>query len=102
MNNSTNGGLCDKDITTDVLTLHKQMQNIANLGCIESASPAGQQAFQQLQQSELKNSRSVYDLMNQRGWYKPEPAQGTTTMQNQSGSQGQSRAFATPPRQPML
>lgn len=99
MNNSTstNGSLCDKDITTDALTFHKQLTNLASLGCLESASQAGLQAFQQLQQSELNHSRQIYDLMNQRGWYNAQPAsnQSGTQAQSQSQNQGQSRVLGT-------
>jgi len=75
MNGNQTSGIADRDIAQDALTMHKHLADLANMGCIESASQAGLQTFQQIHRTELDHARRVYQLMNQRGWYNPQPAQ---------------------------
>ncbi|MGE5561538.1 MAG: spore coat protein [Chloroflexota bacterium] len=89
MNDRTSSGLSDRDIAQDALTMHKHMTEIASTGCLEASSQSGLQAFEQLHRTELDHARRVYQLMNQRGWYQPQPAQTNMQQafgQNQQGS----------------
>lgn len=81
MNGNQTTGISDRDIAQDALTMHKFLADLANMGCIESASTSGLQTFQQLHRTELDHARRVYQLMNQRGWYSPQPAQAQTGAQ---------------------
>lgn len=81
MNSNQTSGLSDRDIAQDALTMHKLLTDLANMGCVESASPTGLQAFEQIHRSELDQARRIYQLMNQRGWYNPQPAQSAGMQQ---------------------
>ncbi len=64
---------------------------------LEGANPNVRTQLSQLLQQSLQNQKTVFDLMNQKGWYKVEPApqeqynriqQNMATMQQQA-QQGQ-------------
>jgi spore coat protein CotF len=83
-------------------TLIYQLKMEASSLCtsiLESANPNVRTQLTQMLQQSLQNQKAVFDLMNQKGWYKVEPApaeqysrvqQSFSTMQQQA-QQGQSQ-----------
>ncbi len=82
-------------------TLIYQLKMEASAICtaiLESANQNVRSQLTQVLQQSLQNQKTVFDLMNQKGWYKVEPApqeqysriqQSFATMQQQQAQQGQ-------------
>ena len=82
-------------------TLIYQLKMEASALCtsvLESANENARLQLTQMLQQSLENHKTVFELMNQKGWYKVEPAppeqysriqQSFTTMQQQQSQQNQ-------------
>mgnify|MGYP003587723911 CR=1 FL=1 len=82
-------------------TLIYQLKMEASMICtsiLESANPTMRSQLSQILQQSLENQKTVFDLMNQKGWYKVEAApseqysrvqQSFVTMQQQQSGQQQ-------------
>lgn len=71
---------------------HKLAAGMLNHGVLESATPQVRQHFSNLLNQTFDHQQQIFNLMNQKGWYKVEPApqeeltriqQGFSTMQQQ-------------------
>ncbi len=75
-----------------LLNEHKLAASMLTSGVIESANPQVRQHFSNLLNQTLDHQKQIFDVMNQKGWYKVAPApqeeltriqQSFTTMQQQ-------------------
>lgn len=73
--------LSDHDMLLDMLTTEKFMSHLYDHAVLESASDLVRDSFQTLQRSTQSNAHKLYELMNQRGWYKT--VDQSETLQNE-------------------
>jgi spore coat protein CotF len=71
---SSSGTLTDRDIMFDMLSTEKFTSSTYNTAAMESANPQVLQTMQRLCQDKQMHVHEIFQNMQQRGWYKVQPA----------------------------
>ena len=87
--NYQSGRLSDKDMLQDILNTEKQLSGLYDQAVMESSSIELHTAFEDLQRDEHENSFTVFNAMQQRGWYN-QSDQNWQQSQTQNSQQPQS------------
>lgn len=61
----------DKDILTDMLMTEKYVSNHYETAIMECANENVRNTLRHLQDEEQQHAKTIFDAMNQRGWYNP-------------------------------
>ncbi|MGI6604795.1 MAG: spore coat protein [Firmicutes bacterium] len=64
----------DRDRLTDMLLLTNSLAGGYHSAALESATPKLRAALAELHAEELKDAETLFNAMEERGWYRPEPA----------------------------
>ncbi len=64
--------LGDKEMTTEILTLEKNLASLYQLGVQESSTDPLRYDFNKLLNQTLDKQNETFKLMEQKGWYKQE------------------------------
>lgn len=65
--------LSDRDMLLDLLMTEKYMAHIYNSAIVESTHTPVLEAFEDMAHDEHSNARSLFEAMQDKGWYYPEP-----------------------------
>jgi spore coat protein CotF len=76
--------LSDRDMLLDLLMTEKYMSRIYNNAALESTNEAVLEAFDEMARDEHNNARSLFEAMQNRGWYKQEPDMKATALKRGS------------------
>lgn len=66
--------LTDRDRLTDMLLLTKAVAGSYHSAALEAATPKIRTSMTGLHQDELEHAELLFSAMEERGWYRPEPA----------------------------
>ncbi|MCL5057050.1 MAG: spore coat protein [Actinobacteria bacterium] len=80
--------LSDRDILTDLLIDKKYISTGYHQALLESADNRVRNTLMQIHDDELASHRTVFDIMNSRGYYRVQPATPASAMY-QAGMQAQ-------------
>lgn len=69
---TTKNRLSDRDMLLDLLMTEKYMAHMYNSAIMESTHTAVLEAFEDMAHDEHSNARSLFETMQDRGWYHPE------------------------------
>ncbi|HHT70366.1 MAG TPA: spore coat protein [Firmicutes bacterium] len=70
--------LTDRDRLTDMLLLTKAVAGSYHSAAMEAATPRIRSSMIALHGEELKSAERLFTAMEERGWYRPEPAGPST------------------------
>lgn len=71
MQQTTISTISDKDIMQDMLSTEKYISDYYDMAIMESANEQVRNAFRHIQDEEQQHAKTIFDAMNQRGWYTP-------------------------------
>ncbi|MGI6129025.1 MAG: spore coat protein [bacterium] len=66
--------LTDRDRLTDMLLLTKAVASSYHSAALESATPKIRSSMMSLHSEELEHAERLFSAMEERGWYRPQPA----------------------------
>ncbi len=70
-NRGNKNRLSDRDMLLDLLASEKQMSHMYDHGITEASTPSVINTFEQLQHEEHDNAHTLFQAMQDRGWYNP-------------------------------
>lgn len=66
--------LSDRDRLTDMLLSAKNVAGGYHTAALEAATPQIRSTLAELHAEELKDAEALFSALEERGWYRPEPA----------------------------
>lgn len=73
--------LSDRDMLLDLIITEKHLSSLYDHGALEATSPMISNTFERLQADTHDNARTLFNAMQQRGWYNSEQVKRTERSQ---------------------
>ncbi|HAA89091.1 MAG: Uncharacterized protein XD63_0588 [Thermoanaerobacterales bacterium 50_218] len=81
--------ISDQMLVEDLLSSQKFLMSNYNMAIYESANPQLRNQFMEIHRQEQEGAQKLFNLMNQRGWYSPAPADQKMISETQAKVQQQ-------------